>query len=195
MPEGASYYATIIGIDPGTDTLGVSILVFNVYTLEIITTEAFTLRGAKMIDKNGWIPTYKGERFARIKELKERLLSIFRKERPLFVVSESPFFNRLRPNAYGALIEILTSIHQAVYEYDPWVTLHEIDPPRIKKAVGAKGGSGKDAVRDGVLALAPELRYSGKVPLEELDEHAFDAIAAAVAQFRMYLEELCLKSK
>lgn len=194
MPEGASYYATIIGLDPGTDTLGVSILTFNVYSLQIITSEAFTLRGGKMMNKDGWSALQKGERFARIEKLKDKLLDIFNKEMPLFIVSESPFFSRTHPMAYGALMEVLTNIHQAAYEHDPWVTLHTIDPPRIKNAVGAKGGSKKDAVREGVLKLGPELRFIGPGLLEQLDEHAIDALAAAYAQFKMYLEGLCLNN-
>ncbi|EKD22653.1 MAG: hypothetical protein ACD_84C00020G0001, partial [uncultured bacterium] len=69
-------------------------------------------------------------------------------------------------------------IRRAVMHYDIWTSLDFVDPPTVKKAVGAHGKSQKYDVRKKVLALK-ELCYNGEIPIELLDEHSIDALAVA----------------
>lgn len=193
MPPYGSRVASIVGIDPGSTTLGVAIIRFDCYTYQIVSTRAFTVKAAKL-SKESWATEVHGERLGRINAIEEKLYWIFRDVEPFQVVSESPFYSFKHPNAYGVLMEVITAIRNALMRYDLWKELHLIDPPSVKNAVGAKGNAGKDEVRAKVLGLAPTLRFVGPVPMEELDEHSFDSIGVAYGRYQRMLEELCLST-
>jgi Holliday junction resolvasome RuvABC endonuclease subunit len=73
--------------------------------------------------------------------------------------------------------------------YDPWKPLYRVDPPTVKKKVGAPGNADKNAVKQALLRL-PDLNYQGETPLAMLDEHSVDALAVAYGKWRAYLEEM-----
>lgn len=187
IPNDSSPLATIIGIDPGTENLGLCVMAFNVLTNEITSTWAKTFVGSKLPGGSHWVETLFSARESRIIAHRINLVHLFNHEQPVFVACESPFFNRLRPQAYGALTEIVCAIRGALQEYDIWTGLVLIDPPSVKNAVGAPGNAGKELVRDKVLSLT-HLNYTGDTPIEELDEHSIDAIAVAYCQFKKLME-------
>jgi len=195
MPETASSTAVLIGIDPGSSKLGFCVMTVNVITWEILSTNAFTIVGEKLMKKDGFLGHIHGERFSRIDAIGLRLLELFKLYQPNWVASESPFFNPSRPNAFEVLVEVLFKIRQSLWQYDPWVSLYRIDPPTVKNGVGAKGGSSKDPVRDAILAMAPELKYIGKTPLDKLDNNAIDSIAVAKTRLELLRGNICPKVK
>jgi Holliday junction resolvasome RuvABC endonuclease subunit len=191
MPQSASNLATLIGIDPGSSKMGICIMVVDAVTLEIISTDAFTIVGEKLMKKNSFMGYIHGERFARIDAIEERVLAILERTQPFDVASESPFFNPGRPNAFEVLVEVIYMIRKALWRYDPWLRLYRIDPPTVKKGVGAKSADGKDAVGKAVIALAPILNYIGITPLEKLDDNARDAIAVTKTRLEILRGKLC----
>ena len=194
MPEHASTIASIIGIDPGTDTLGVANIYFDIPTMRIVSTQAQTLKGAKCA-AGSWTSEINGDRWGRIESHYETLGHIFNHYQPLEIACEAPFINRRQPQAGLALTEVVAMIKHAVIRYDSWKRLYMIDPPTVKNAVGvlgrAGGPEGKMLMRTAVLAM-PVLNYNGEIPLEQLDEHSIDAIAVAYCRFKNLLDELCL---
>jgi len=184
MPADPDCLASIVGLDPGTDTLGVGIITFDVRTLWIDHTSALTLKGSKCRMDPMMIESH-SERFARINTLGLNILDILRYHRPVAVVCESPFFNSKRPQAFAALIEATAMIRQTVWEYDRTIGLDLVDPPSVKQAVGAKGNAGKDDVHKAVLQIG-ELNFRGLLPLSSLDEHSIDAIAVAYSKLIEY---------
>ena len=194
MPIHSSPVATIVGIDPGTDTLGVASIDFHLETLEILGTQAQTFHGAK--DSRGsWIAEIHGDRWGRIDSHHDKLFRLFTRTQPLEVACEAPFINRRQPQAGLALTEVVAMIRHALVSYDSWKRLYMLDPPTVKNAVGVSGRTGgpegKKLMRTAVLGIA-ELRYNGLTPLDVLDEHAIDAIAVAYCRYKNLLEELCL---
>lgn len=183
MPDGFSKIASIVGIDPGSNTLGTSIIRYDIETMEIVSTEAKTYVGTRL-SKNTWATELHGDRAGRIAGHENNLLRIFNLEQPVYVASESPFFSRLHPQAGGALTEVVCAVKAALHRYDKNQSLQLIDPPTVKKAVGAMGNGDKNAVKKCVLQI-PELRYNGKVPMESLDEHSIDAIAVAYYFYKL----------
>lgn len=177
VPMDSDPCVNLIGIDPGTTKLGVGLIRVDFLTRQIVSSDAFTLRGDWLVHGD-WIPNIHGERYARIRALTETLVEIFIRSSAWRISSEAPFFNPRRPAAFEALVEILSGIRQAVHEYDPWQKLYTVDPSSVKNAVGAKGGSDKDIIKQSVLRL-PDLHYQGTKPLAELDEHSIDALAVA----------------
>lgn len=185
IPFEASNHASIVAIDPGTETLGVAILKFDLVTFQLVAVEAKTLTGSRLNKYNGWLGEVHGDRASRIFFLQKELEDIFNYVQPLDIVAESPFFSRRRPQAFGALTEIVSAIRYAVMRHDAWKQLILIDPPSVKVAVGAEVQGGKESVRAAILSIAHELNYCGEIPLEWLDEHSIDAIA--IALWRFYL--------
>lgn len=164
-------------------------------TLEIVSTDAFTIVGEKLMKKNSFLAHIHGERFARIDAIEERLLAIFDRHNPFDVASESPFFNPSRPNAFEVLVEVIYMIRQALWRHNPWLRLYRIDPPTVKNGVGAKGGAGKNPVGDAVIALAPQLNYIGITPIEKLDDNGRDSIAVTLTRLKILKGVLCHKPR
>lgn len=195
MPADAGSCVTIIGIDPGSDTLGVWVLWIDLATEEIVRSEAFTLKGARE-GRGSFATEIHGDRHGRIESHRANLLEIFRHYNPLSIAVESPFMSRRMPSAYGALVEVGSAIRRAAFQFDPWRTLTLIDPPTVKRAVGVAGKSGgpegKKLMLSAVTAL-DELLYAGEIPLLCLDEHSIDALAVAYCHFIRFREDLCLR--
>ena len=188
MPNNAGDTATIVGIDPGSETLGICMLDFNVVTMAVVKTTAQTFVGSKLGMMSRWIAESHSERFARIEAHKQNLKQLLWINRPLIVACESPFYNSLRPSAYGVLVEVLNALKYACYEYNPDLPFTLIDPPSAKKAVGAKGNAKKEQMREAVLVL-PDLFFQGPVPLNNLDEHSIDSIAIAYSKLQQFRAE------
>jgi Holliday junction resolvasome RuvABC endonuclease subunit len=196
LPEGSDSTMTMIGIDPGTDTIGIAELELDIVTLKIVSSQSRTLSGAKLAREgtktSPWVTMIHGKRFARIHALVQALLWFFRSRRPFRISSESPFINKRFPQAGLALTEAVFAFRLAVWEYDPWMEFGQIDPPSAKNAIGAKGNAKKEEVRDALLEY-PDLNYIGTTPLEDLDEHSRDALAVVICDYQQMLEQLCLR--
>jgi Holliday junction resolvasome RuvABC endonuclease subunit len=185
MPLDACDVGSIVGIDPGTETLGLACIKFSVSSLRIVGTSAHTFTGSKL-GMNQWIAAIHSNRYSRLQAHRMNLIFQFNHYQPNIIVCESSFFNPRRPNAFSALVEVLDTVRDAVLAYDNTLALHLIDPPSVKKAVGASGASGKESVKEAVLKLTDELQYQGDICLDQLSEHAIDAIAVAYSKLNEY---------
>ncbi|BDD79596.1 hypothetical protein [Burkholderia phage FLC9] len=188
IPEGASPVGCIAGIDPGSETLGFGALKVDVVTLQIVESTAFTFVGSKLADSEGWFGGVHGARAARIRAHEDNLVQVFRYYQPNLVASESPFYSQFRPQAYGALTETVDAIRSALWRYDCWLDLFMIDPPTVKKSVGASSHAKKDEVKAALMAL-PDLNYNGPTPIALLDEHSVDALAVAYCRLKILREQ------
>lgn len=189
LPADSGSIISVVGIDPGTSTLGTSVLWIDLNTMGIISSSAKTFRGDRLQDEESWLGALHGDRFSRICALEGALLHLFTHVKPYLIASEAPFISMRQPQAYGALTEVMCAIQNAVMFYDAWKPLYRIDPPSVKKAVGAAGNADKHAVKQAVLQLR-DLNYAGDTPLELLDEHSVDALAVAYARWRNFLKEM-----
>lgn len=182
MPSDTDTLVSVVGIDPGSETMGVGIITYDAFTHVIASCEAYTFTGSKLPGSE-WLGSIAPPRVQRIAAHETNLVRIFRRVRPLAVASEAPFINKRFPQAGLVLTEVISAIRQAVKTYDPWRVLYMIEPSRAKNAVGASGGADKDAVKAALLQL-PELVNTALTPLAELDEHSVDALAVAYCQVK-----------
>ena len=181
----------IVGIDPGSTTLGFSILEYDLHSFEIVRTYARTFNAGKMKLSELDIANH-SERYARIYELMDTLYDAFVEMEPTFVISESPFMAMRRPQAYGALVEVVFAIRSALRKYDPTMNLDLIDPPRAKNAVGASGNAKKEQVHAALKKLLPNLHFDetrSSESFDKLDEHSVDGLAIAYSRWRKLTEE------
>lgn len=186
IPSNASPIASIIGVDPGSNCLGVGIIYYDVITLEIVGSDAFTLFADKLA-KNSWTGFVHGGRAGRIEALGETLLKVMHDQTGLTdVISESPFMSRFA-QTFAALTEVVNEVRFAVTRYHPWMPLHLVDPPSVKNAVGAKGNADKDAVKL-ALRMLEGFVYTGGIPFGDLDEHSVDALAVGYFRYKQLKE-------
>lgn len=178
LPQTSQTFATIIGIDPGSESLGVAEIDFDIRTFEIVRWEATTYLGSKLLKGSPWVEEVHGSRYKRLIAHRKNLIKLFEQVQPYIIACEAPFINMRRPQAYGALTEVVYEIRQAVIEHSAWMELYLIDPSSVKNGVGAKGNADKDAVKVGIKKI-PELATAGKQTLDSLDEHSIDALAVA----------------
>jgi Holliday junction resolvasome RuvABC endonuclease subunit len=190
LPADSGSLISVVGIDPGTTTLGVAVVWIDLNTMQIVSSEAMTFRGDRLRDEeSSWLGNLHNDRLARICALESALLHFLQQVRPFLIASEAPFISMRQPQAYGALTEVMCGILNAVMFYDAWKPLYRIDPPSVKKRVGVAGNADKHAVKHAVMQL-PDLHYAGDVPLAQLDEHSIDALAVAYGRWQLYLEEM-----
>lgn len=166
----------IVGIDPGTTHLGVSIITVSFEELSIVCSDAFTVDASKNVVQS-WNGYVHNERFARIEYICKQLMQVLKDTRPLIVCAESPFFGMRHPGAYQALTELLTQIRLTVYNYDNWRELQLVPPSNVKQAVGQKGNVDKHAMKTALLSMCNVLKFHSFEKMNGLDEHSIDALA------------------
>jgi len=186
IPKESSNIVTIMGLDPGSSTFGISLLNINLETMEIVSSNAWTINGAKLINKNSWMEQLYGNRFSRVSAIENYLLEIFRLYRPTSISSESPFINNAFPAAGIALTEVICAIRRSVMHYDIWMELHMVPPSSVKNAVKAIGNADKFVMKEKLKQLLPILKYNGEVPFDSLDEHSIDALAVVYYTYLTY---------
>lgn len=178
MPSDDNTLVSVVGIDPGSDTMGVGIITFDIFSHVIESCEAYTFAGMKLPGSE-WATEIASERIQRIGAHEANLVKIFRKVRPLAIASEAPFINKRFPQAGLVLTEVISAIRAAVRAYDQWRPLYMVEPSKAKNAVGASGGADKDKVKAAMLLL-PELVNTALTPIVDLDEHSVDGLAVAM---------------
>lgn len=192
QPQGSTRYR-IIGIDPGTDTLGASLLEVDLATRIIDILESQTFEGSKLAKSYENIAAYHGDRTARLIAHEDNLYGYFVYAQPHSIICESPFSNKRFPQAYAALTECVSHIRRAVMRYDGFKPLLQVDPPTAKLAVGVKArGTTKDDVKIGLLKAikAGHLHNPNNIDIGELDEHSVDAIVVAYTRALFILSNL-----
>ncbi|QVD49373.1 hypothetical protein LUCX_303 [Xanthomonas phage vB_XciM_LucasX] len=168
----------VVGIDPGTENLGFSVLDLDLHVGRIHVAHSETILTTKMIKDYRIEEQTHGMRTARLMALEDRLFVLFELFQPNAICTESPFLGRF-PQAFAALTECVSYVRRAVHRFDRYLPLEMVDPPTAKKAVGmtVKRGITKDDVKEAVRKL--EITYAEGIALDALDEHQVDSIAVA----------------
>lgn len=182
MPDDPSTTVAVMGVDPGTTTLGVGIIYFDALTFEMTRSEAYTFNGGKLPGSD-WVEAIESHKRRRILALQHNFSQMLERVNPLAVACESNYMNISRPSAYGPLVEIVSALRDALYRYDKWRPLYMVTPGEVKNAVGAKGGAGKDPVKEGMLEQ-PDLVRTCRMDIISLDEHSVDALAVAYSKYK-----------
>lgn len=182
LPKNKETVLSTMGLDPGTERLGCGVIYFDSQDFEIVGAQGHTFVGSKL-PGNEWVGGLFGHRQQRLDALQKLLTDFMVQVNPVAVGCEMAFFNVRRPSAYGPLMESVCSLRQAVRNFDHWKDLTLVDPPTVKLAVGAKSQKGKEPMREAIESIHAITDHC--VPkIDELDEHAIDAIAVA---YYMYL--------
>jgi hypothetical protein len=88
------------------------------------------------------------------------------------------------------LIETITFLKQALFQYDPFMPFELIDPSTAKKNINASI-KGKDSVKDSLSKmLNKEFQYFGTKPFNQLDEHSYDSISIGYYKYKEILKSM-----
>jgi len=181
MPIASPIYR-ILSIDPGSYNLGFAVIDIDVAlrTATVVNAGTFYSKGAP--EQWQFLAEIQGERFTRFHYLYQAVSDLLVQTQPQWVISEAPYLGKFL-QAYEALVECLSMVRQAVYHYNPALPLETVDPPSVKKAVGASGRSkDKDIVRV-ALSQMSKLHWRDTT-INTLDEHAIDAVAVGCYKIR-----------
>lgn len=175
----------LMAIDPGSSNLGVAIYSINISDLNIIKVESFTINAIKSkYYSKAYSKTY-GDKQARFLAMKNELYSFIEQYNPSLVICESPFFSSFTASAYGILVELLYIISEILFYYNNNIPFYKVDPPTAKKAVGAKGNAKKEDMFVKVNEMKEKIKLINNI--EDLDEHAIDAIAIGYYGYLNYI--------
>jgi Holliday junction resolvasome RuvABC endonuclease subunit len=174
LPDSTAPFV-VVALDPGSTNLGIAVLEDPLDGTDPCVRQAFT---ALLKDTN---PAYAavgelhGSRVARLMIMFDVVLDVLRTVKPHAVIIESNYLGRFA-TSFAALVECVAMVRSAVYQYDPFLPLHQVDPTTVKTGVGMKRikGTTKDDVKNAVRQLKDLVWH---VDLESLDEHSVDACA------------------
>jgi crossover junction endodeoxyribonuclease RuvC len=168
----------VMAIDPGSRSLGISIVDCFLHEQELVLTEAWTLTTEQALRRQRFRAARIGEHAVRLEAIYTEVLHGLQTYYPDAVVMETPYLGRL-PQSFFVLTQVMTCIERAVADYSSAMYLQKIDPATVKKAIGVPGNSSdKELVRQAVYALPNLENLSGR-SLESLSEHAIDGTAVA----------------
>jgi len=193
-PEQSPDTIRLIGIDPGTATLGTAILDVNMDTFEATVVYGHTNDASKVSVLKAWDKDIRGGRDSRIEDHAEYLYELFTYANPTSIAAESPFLRIGRVTSFEALVECYRMMRKVVWQYSPSLCLRRIDPISAKNYVGVSHiGTDKEDVRAGVVKHYGDKCAEG-VYLDDFDEHTIDALAVAHCLLQKYIHGIELIS-
>lgn len=167
-----------LSIDPGTNSLGLTINAVNFATKEKKIVHSYTAhidKLAQLLYGDSLVLT-QGLRFAKMQVCRDVIFKMACEWEIQAVVSESPYMGRF-PQAFSALVECIQAMHLGIMDYNSLMPFNLIDPATVKKAMGVKGNSGdKNAMRNAVANILP-----AEFDINYFDEHAIDSMGVGHA--------------
>lgn len=184
VPESFRKF-TWIGIDPGLSQCGFS--VFEVTDGQLSAIKPFTIITDRLKNHTLYTGDFHSEREIRMSKLCDAFRYTLYQYGPSLVCSESPFFNRLMPGAYGSLRETVAALRLVVNSYNPFIPFIQFSPQEVKQTFKRSGQVGKLVMKEALLAdqfLCSKLIVSPEL----LDEHSVDATAVGYTWYKRYAQ-------
>lgn len=166
----------IMACDPGTTTLGLSLIEVDIDNFEelprVVWSDTISVKNPRVEDDLFLID---GGRKWRVEEIQKQMIEVIEFAQPSFFITETPFFRRGKMSAYESGVELQTMIHEAVRSLSLTTKVYGINPISVKHYIGVDHiGTGKEEVRQAVLEV---FKDHTDIDLSVLDEHSIDSIA------------------
>lgn len=182
-------HGVILGIDPGTVTMGFCAMVVDLRTLERISVETVTINANRPVDgisARDFIPDSQSELFIRIRELSKRFWDILVHYAPFQTAIEVPFFNSMSPSAFEPLIHTFSMLVNTLYNYNPWMTAYRVDNTTTKAMVAPESKEERKRIREAYATSKERIAECVRlhtdftwIKTETMDEHEVDACLVA----------------
>ncbi|BDR26704.1 hypothetical protein RVBP18_3590 [Pseudomonas phage sp. LC] len=167
----------VLALDPGSQNLGIAILEDKLDGSNKVVRNAFTCHLKDTNPAYAAISEVHGSRFTRMQQMSDAVLNILHTEKPHAVIVESNYLGKFA-QSFAVLVECVTYVHRALYEYDRFIPLYMIDPTTVKINAGMKKvkGTTKDDVKE---AMRSRTDITWNIDIDSLDDHSMDACAIA----------------
>ena len=179
LPEGRRCIK-VLGIDPGTDTMGYAPLVLDTDTMQITGIGVHTYKAARDYKYKRSSVEYYGDKYTRFFLHADHLVELLETFEPDYVIGEAIFHRRGRTQAFRGLAECWMMIRSVCQRYRLTLPIEQIEPVPVKQNLGVGVGVGKRAelkdkllVERAVLARKDMTFDADSHP----DEHSYDATA------------------
>lgn len=179
FPGYKDYIYKVLAIDPGSNFTGVSLFEVSLVQEKILSVKSRSIDVNKLKNDSGLIEELVGERLVRYFKLRNEFARILQEENIHFIAYEGPFMNKMRPNAYGPLVSLMTLIQDVVVNFSQGIPFIILQPQSVKKAIGVSGKKGKGVIKE-AIERHPDLMEAlkvGNTDLTKLDDNAIDSIA------------------
>ena len=173
----------LIGIDPGLNHVGIAIFDIETATGYIRSIEAYTEHIDKLYDDTGLNVDILSNRTIKLYKLRGLIGRLLQRVGACVVACESPFYNPRMPMAFGALVEVMLTIHSAIIDYNQNIPFIKIPPLVVKSVVGAGATKGKLDVKACIKGI-DEIVSVLRCDIEALDEHSIDSIGVGYSFLR-----------
>jgi Holliday junction resolvasome RuvABC endonuclease subunit len=173
-----------LGIDPGLGACGFS--AFGVEEFRVAWINAFTVFSEKVAMDSELDEEVHSDRAIRLDRLRQAYLQILHVFNPIAVTCEAPFFNRRFPGAYGPLVEVVSMLRQATYEFNSNIPFIVYAPMTVKQSFKTTKDTSKEAMLQALSQNYPQIVSKLVVPLELMDQHAIDATAVCYTLLSKY---------
>lgn len=139
---------TILGIDPGSNDLGLCFTKVEIETGRILNMFTYSLDVNSLTMGDYY---YDGDpRLTKLLALEQYMTKVFTEVNPNALAMEAPFFNRFSPVAYGVLTEIVSLIKMVAAKTNPMINIMIIEPLLVKKYVKSNYKEGKEGIKKAV---------------------------------------------
>lgn len=179
MPTGPSVIK-VLGIDPGTDTMGYAPLIFDPATGETTGVGVHTYVASKEYRFRKESIDIHGEKFTRLFAHADHLACLLEDFQPDYIIAEAIFYRRGRAQAYRGLAECWMMIRTVVNRWKPTAPIMQIEPVPAKQNLGVGVGRGKRAeLKNKTLVERAVLRRKDMTfdADSHPNEHSYDATA------------------
>lgn len=153
----------IVGIDPGTKTIGVGVL--HITDERISTYKSYTIDVSKT-----YYPYQSSNPFLALQNTLVEILDLYQ---PYVIGVESPFFYASRPTAIIPLAKANGAIEAAIHMHGYTETVYKLAPRAIKKFHNVQDHSDKESTRSALKSFEPFQL------LGDISEHEVDALCVA----------------
>lgn len=179
----------VLAIDPGTN-MGITVVTISMADKHMYVKDSFTLTmdeatRANLIHREEVLT----RRHSIRDYLQHKLTRLLDRYDIDHVIYEAAYNSRSLV-AYDSLVFYGNTISDVCHYYDFDLTYESITPSQVKTNIGVKGNSGdKEAIRNAVARCA-DIELPQWLHLEDLTEHAVDAIAIAYVAYQQCLRSL-----
>lgn len=164
----------LLSFDPGSRCLGMAVQSLDPVSFKTTLIHAETLKVDRYIDKNSEAYLTEGEFQARLAIIRKYVLRCCSRWAPVSIAIELPYMGR-RPQAFGALKEVLLTLRLACREYNSMRTPFLYEPSVVKKVHGVPGTNGDKELMRAALINSDDILIPDNINVQDLDEHAIDA--------------------
>lgn len=168
-------YIRVLGIDPGVETCGISILdLVNLKEIHVLHAE--TIITERLLFRYKFLSELHGDRHLKQRILMEEITRILSEYLPYLVIIEDSYYNPKRPQAYASLKELIALIKHVIFSFSVNIPSFTIESASVKKLMGVPGNCGdKEIMKDALIKQ--DISYESPLSICQLDEHSIDSIA------------------